>query len=107
MKVWTEHLKLTTDQQQKIHAILLEREQQWDRDHRRIMDAPRADRQKLRDEQRDHMQSYRDKLHAVLTPDQQKQALKLREMQRSTRRPMMRSGNRAGRGPGNGMHRGQ
>ena len=99
MQVWKSELGLTADQEKQVRDIMREREKQWDADHQKLLAAAPADRPALRDAQRTHMQSFRDRLHAVLTPAQQQKALKLREMRGSGR------GMGRGSGPANGPRR--
>jgi len=103
VQVWKTELNLTANQEKQVRNIMLERERQWDRDHQKLLAAALVDRPALRDAQRAHMQSFRDRLHAVLTPVQQKKALKLREMRIGRRRAHRRPGfGGGGTGPMNG-----
>ncbi len=102
VQVWKSELNLTAAQEQQVRTILLERERQWDADHQKLINAPRSDRPALRDSQQVHMQSYRDELHAVLTPAQQTKALSMREMRRGFGRRYYRQPNCPA--PGLGMN---
>ncbi len=99
MTVWKTQLGLNAEQEKQVRAIMTEREEQWQKDHQKVMHATQANKSALRDEMQKNMQSYRDRLHNVLTPEQQQKALKLREM-KSTRK----FDEKSNRGRGNGKH---